>query len=536
MSEYKHITEEQKKFIRDNRDTMSNKGLSKKLGISRNAIQKYSAYLDLTPKEKTVKTEPAAEKSVYTETKLPKLNKTIRKSLEFSLFLLILLLAVFLRRHTFDLPHYRGDQHHYIGLAFKLGTEGVSGYNLRGIDMYRHKDHPELVIVRTASDKGHILKGLAQSGITYYDQPLHHMPFGFPLALMISHNLFAPGEPYHMLAINDTKIIQEAPPGVGLRGLKFSPAVAGKQYYSAIVPLFFSILMISCVYFISKLLFDNDWAALSAMFLMAISPIDILTSQKIWADDMTVGLAALGALLYLLALKKERSVLALAGGMACGLSVITKQNGVIIPIAIVCWHFANNWRALIKKETCLKVLLDKNLIFFGLGCVVSSGYWFYKVTLIYGNPLYKPLQTNLLEASKTAWFKMVHSRPKHLYLLGIPYQNPLFVLAYIAPIWLWIDKVKQNKLLFPTLWLVVSFVVAYKLMGGEHRYMLPAYPAFAILGAYSANRLRVILDRSLGLHSGSILLVIALLTSAIWSVPIAMNVLFHNGALILKPF
>lgn len=526
MNAHHHsLTEEQQKYIRDNYKEESLKHIAKKLHVPRHAVQRFHKHIleEKAREESAPKAEPSKVSSKVMWTSIV-------------LFLLLLIIAFSVRKNTFNLPHYRGDQHHYIGLAHKLDEQGISGYNLRSIDMYGNPDYPSLVTFATAKEKGHVLKSLSKAGITYYDEPLHHMPFGFPAALMISHKIFAPGEPYHALAVNDTKIIQSAPRGVGLRNLRFNAAISGKQFYAIIVPLFCSLLSICLVYFLSRELFEEEGSALVAMALMSISPIAILTSQKIWADDLTLVLAIASALLYTLSVKREKLSFAFFSGVACGLSVITKQNGAIVGMAIVCWHFVYNWKKLIKKETCLSVIFDKKLLLFGLGGLVSSGYWFYKITATYGNPLYKPHQENLLEASQTAWFRMVRSRPKHLYLLGIPYQNPLFALAYIAPIWLWIKKAKRKTLLFPTIWLIVSFIVAYELMGGEHRYMLPSYPAFAILAGFASNQMRRSLDKNLGFRTGTVLLVIVLMVSFFWSVPMALDVVFHNGALIMRPF
>jgi len=66
--------------------------------------------------------------------------------------------------------------------------------------------------------------------------------------------------------------------------------------------------------------------------------------------------------------------------------------------------------------------------------------------------------------------------------------------------------------------------------------MLPAYPAFAILGAYIANYLRVKIDEKRGFSIGTIILVAILTASVFWCVPMAYNTLFFNGALILRPF
>ena len=66
--------------------------------------------------------------------------------------------------------------------------------------------------------------------------------------------------------------------------------------------------------------------------------------------------------------------------------------------------------------------------------------------------------------------------------------------------------------------------------------MLTTYAAFAILGAYIANKLRVFIDKFFGFKAGTVLLVTALIASFFWSVPMALKTVFYNGALIVKPF
>lgn len=455
------------------------------------------------------------------------------------IFILILVFALFLRRHTFDLPHFRGDQHHYIALAFKMDSSGIDGYNLRNIDIYGINGYPNLYQLIPSQDKGYVLKSLEEANITYYDQPLHHIPFGFPAAVMLSHKIFARGEPYYLLAVNEQEIIQKAPPGAGLKAFKFDPAVRGKQFYSVIIPLLSSLFLIALVYFLAKRLYSNERVGLIAMFLMAICPIDILTSQKVWADDMTAFLAVLSVLLYLISLDKKLPLVALAGGIACGLSAITKQSGAFIVFVIVIWHFLSNLDRLFKKDTFLSVVFDKYLIFFLLGTLLSAIYWFSKVASVYGTPIYRPHQAKIAEVAKTMWFKTVGERPWPVYLVGIPFQNPLFTLAYLSPVFLWLDKKFSKSTLLGIVWISVFLYIFQVYLGSggkEHRYMLPAYPAFACLGAYVADYIRSKMNEKIGFQTGTYVLIILLVASVSWSVPMAYKTLFYNGALIMRPF
>ncbi|MDP8299561.1 MAG: glycosyltransferase family 39 protein [Candidatus Tantalella remota] len=536
MASTEHLTKEQKDFISANLGKISDNLIAKKLGLSPRDVQYYRGQLESGGAPLTAAgADPSGKKDLFTAI----FRKAAGKKITIVLFCAIIALSFFLRRHTFNLPHFRGDQHHYVGLAFKLDTKGMAGYNLRGIDMLTVRQYPQLIRLAPAKDKGRILKGLEQANITYYDQPLHHIPYGFPVAIMLSHKIFAAKAPYFMLAINDSQVIRQAPRGVGLRNFRFDPAVAGKQFYSIIIPLAFSLLLIALTFFLARQLFKNDHIALIAMFLMAVSPIDILTSQKLWADDMTAALSLLAVLLYILSVNKDKPGLAIVSGICCGLSAITKQSGAFIVIVIGIWHFTSNLDRLFRKETFLETVFDKKLWLFGLGVFIGAGYWFLKVMDVYGNPFYRPHQTNIAEIAKTPWFKMVGSRPWYIYLIGIPYQNPVFALAYISPLWMWLEKKNWKATLLPVIWIAVFLYIFQVYLGGggkEQRYMLPAYPAFAILGAYVANRLRIYLDNKVGHHTGTVALLIALLAAALWSIPMGLDVLFMNGALIMKPF
>ncbi|MBF0216322.1 MAG: glycosyltransferase family 39 protein [Candidatus Omnitrophica bacterium] len=542
MARKKLTLAEQKEYIFAHLDSMSNKEIAKELGIPRDVVQKHRESHAVHISGKSL--------ASYTQTKLieklsfipfDKLNEPkTRRIIKWAIFAVILLLAMNLRKHTFDLPHLRGDQAHYAALAFNLDTKGIGGYSLRGVDELVDQKNVGLLSFQAAKDKGSVLKGLEAGGITYYDLPLHHIPWGFPMALAISHKIFAPNDPFHVLYIpNDAEVIQNATRGIGLEYFRFPGEIKNKQFYAVIVPFLFSLLFITMTYFLAKTLYDNEWIALTAMYLITISPEDLLTSQKVWADDMTAALTTLAVFLFFLAIKKKLPVLAFIGGVSCGLAAMTKQNGAFVIIALFFWHLLTNFDRLLKKETFLSFFFDKYIILFGSGALIGCGFWFYKAYSVYGNPFFQPKQANIAKVAGTSWFDMVSSRPKYIHITVSCFQNPYFTLALLSPAWLFFKKLKIKETTFLLIFLAVFlYILEFYLGAGgkEIRYGLPAYPVYAILGAYAADHLRELIDKKTSFRIGTVLFVSGLIFSAYWSIPMGLTTLFMNEALILRPF
>ncbi len=461
------------------------------------------------------------------------------KLLKWIAFILVLMFAFLIRRHTFSLPHIRGDQSHYVALAYKLDNFGINAYNLRGVNIYLYDpvNKTDLAYVEKADDKGSILKNLEKANITYYDEPFHHVPFGFPIALTLSHKLFARGAPYYILRVpNDTQVIKNAPKSIGIRAYKFDAPTIDAHFYAVILPFVFSLLFISTVYLLAKTMFGSKTIALIAMFLITISPIDILTSQKVWADDMTAFFSTLAVFCYMVSINRKWILFAMIGGISCGVSTATKLNGAFVGIPILICHFILSWKKPLTLRSFLKVFFDPYLLLFFLGAAVGSGYWFYKIYSAYGEPLYMPHQPGLVKESTIGWFKALSRRPRYTYLVGIPFQNPLFFLAYFSPLIMIWKRSDFKKLFFLFVWISTFMYIFYTMGGLEHRYILPAYPAFAILGAYTINIFRVFLDKRTRLKLGSVIVAALLILSACWSVPMGLQTLFSTNALILRPF
>ncbi|MCK5259584.1 MAG: glycosyltransferase family 39 protein [Candidatus Omnitrophica bacterium] len=501
------LNEKQKKFILKNHKDASVRQIAKSLNISRTDVRNFIKTLEKVPSPGIF--------SKYKKFFLP-------------LSILVLLTVHFaIRYNTFWLSHLFGDQNQYTALALKLEKLGFDGYNLRGVDIKPTDETQEIFAISLSKDEeGSLMKGLKLAGAGYYDIPFFHKGPAFPIALMLSHRLFNRRDDYLLVRQHLGKQVFEIKPKYFF----------SSQFYAVIVPLFFSMALMLLTLYLGKMLFSYR-VGFYAAFMMAVNPISILTAHKLWADDMVALFVALSAVLFYLAQEKDKLWFSLLAGISCGIAVLAKQSaGAIFPGFIA-------YSILIKKQF-------KHLITCGIGLALMAGPWFYKIYSIYGDPLYLPPKPNLLESDITGWFKKLGSRPHPLKLLsiGIPYISPPFVLSYftlkkfILGLRFWNSeenlKKERDGMMFLCFWILAFlFFLAFYMGGREHRRMLPAYPAIAVLSAYVLDKLRIWIKQISNSNIISELsVVIILIISAFWSVPMGLETVMENGALIMKPF
>ena len=197
----------------------------------------------------------------------------LKWGLPYSVLIVILLFAYSLRSNTFYLSHFRGDQQTYLGLAMKLEQFGLDGYNLRGIN-FVPLVNPQWgiwglgLVPAKPGDEGHVIK----AGFT--NAPLYPIAPGFPYLLRLSHAIFNKGQPYWTVSLHlGDRVHRERP-----------ELFRDTQFYAVIIPLVSSLLLIVLTFVLGKYLY-SDTVGLMAALMIAINPIDIMTSQKVWADD-----------------------------------------------------------------------------------------------------------------------------------------------------------------------------------------------------------------------------------------------------------
>lgn len=456
----------------------------------------------------------------------------------------ILLFAFFCRMNTFWLPHWMGDQCHYVSLAMKLDLFGFDHYSLRGVDVgfvdFDKEQRVRLVYPRPAKDitsKGQVLGGMEMAGITYYDQPFFHKPPAFPYALMLSHRWLAANKNiYTVVFTNIGEFLRKIRPRVFFEG----------QFYAAVVPLFFSLGLVLCAFFMGRLLF-SDRVGLYAAFLMAIHPVSIMTAQKLWTDDMVAFFVSLSIIMCILSVKYRNDWLMLPSGISCGISILAKQTGGCLAVGILLFSIMTYVKHLSHLRSLKGLVFNKGIFLFLAGVLLVSGFWFLKIYNMFGHPFYLPAQQNLLTKDLTGWFKELVTRPKGpiLYLVGIPYLCPLFLFSllsirkFVLECWNIISR-KAYDHRFILLWIIVLVFYYYLKNNREHRLMLPVYPVLGVLAGYSIDRFREYLGRLKGYLGnkwvGELIILALFLLCAMYSVPIGIKTGLDQMILLRIPF
>ncbi|MBN3037814.1 MAG: glycosyltransferase family 39 protein [Candidatus Omnitrophica bacterium] len=449
------------------------------------------------------------------------------KKRNIALLLVILIFAFILRMPTFTLAHDNGDQLIYLGLAMKLDRFGLCEYNLQGVDLRR--DDSNLRFVLSEDLQGSLLNDLIKAGAVYYDEPLFHRPYVFSYTLMLSHRIFSGDEPYSVLQAS-------ARDQQGRLYVKEAPKLWFSQLYAALIPFLFSLLFIFGTYLLARRFFSEKTALISA-FLITISPIEILCAQRIWADTMLSSFVLLSVFLFFLAKDKNSLLLSFLSGVSCGISVLIKQSGGFIFIALILSHLWQNRHGLTKADRLLRVIFDRQMLLFAMGVFAVCFHWFYIITKTYGNPLYNPARLCPELKQQALWFKMLSQRPRYLLLVSTVYLVPVFVLGYFAVIvGAFMPKPLGYKRSFLIIW-VLTFLGIFLFLGSrENRYMLPVYPALAILSAIYLERIGAFIDARFKKGYGAFFILVILLACAIWSAPIGIKHALRNLPLILEPF
>jgi 4-amino-4-deoxy-L-arabinose transferase-like glycosyltransferase len=267
----------------------------------------------------------------------------------------------------------------------------------------------------------------------------------------------------------DTPLFHRPPLFVYL--LAATRKVLGRER-GVVLSLLPAVLTILLLFVITRELYDEKQALIAAA-IMSGCPLLLFCSSRVTMDALLVFFTTLTVLVFLAALKRESKPLFLLSGLALGLAALTKEPGMFIVFPCLFLLLRNGWEK--KKAVFLALFLGSALL------AVSPWYaWFFSVyhTLIPWWARIYPENIRMFSFIKT-----VVERPWYFYLLNITLCAPVYLFA-----WLGLGKALARKQVkIEAVW-VLSYLIPltlYGMMGQGYqtRYLLPAMPALAILGA-----------------------------------------------------
>ncbi|MCG3175089.1 MAG: hypothetical protein MOGMAGMI_00011 [Candidatus Omnitrophica bacterium] len=459
-----------------------------------------------------------------------------------ALLVCILFGALWVRRQTFWIPHWQGDQSQYVALAMKLDQKGMAGYHLYNVAIrvitIKGTDKWQVIYptLTPNSDVGDIIRAYEMHGLTYYDMPLFYKAPLFPMALMYAHRLLTAGD--HPYLIVKTNLREEA---LRLRPAWFLQA----QLWAVVVPLVSNLLVILWTYLLGRRLF-GDREGLYGAAIMAANPISVVSSNRLLTEDFTGIFCIVTVWLFVGALGRRSWLGACAAGLVAGLAVLAKQSSILVPLVLCVYAAAVHLRTADRGRPgpFFAAVFNPYALCLVGGMLFVSAHWFIKVWQVYGTPLYEPTAQEIVRGDETGWHDVLAMRPHAaiLYTVGLSYLCPPMLIGYLSVFRRWFDKgVRSSRDLWPhaLLWLWFGAYFLFFATRGEskeQRYLLPAHPALALLAASTLSWLRLRLAGRAGtvIAEGAIVSILAV--SALWSVPMALETIFDEKFLILKPF
>ena len=241
--------------------------------------------------------------------------------------------------------------------------------------------------------------------------------------IVASHKLFSKSKDLYKIIFSLT----------GEYVTKIKPALFFEtQFYAVIIPYVFSLGLVVLAFVIGKMFFSDN-VGLYAAAIMAINPISIMTSQKIWADDMLSFFVGLSFLLYALGIRHRKDYLYFLAGLSCGVGVLAKQTGGYLCFALL--YFIVLVEAPKKSlRDFLAGLFARKYLYFVLGVALVTAFWFWEVYRTYGDPLFLPWQKDLPGQDITGWFQHLSSRPSSYIMFSVVtiYFCPFFAFSLLS--------------------------------------------------------------------------------------------------------
>jgi hypothetical protein len=456
-----------------------------------------------------------------------------------------LVVAFALRSPSLALPHDRGDQLIWAGVARNIHERGSAGYTLRGLETGYAPigDGAAIVSFACVEPPGALLGQFMAQGEKYWDTPLVNQPPGFFLVLLASHGVLgergdgfplvgrdpmaafawraefiARNDLYPRRAAEIAKLPEgeerdraqaelEAPlfeaQGEHERALARRlvhsppPGVVRKQLW-ATLPVVLADLLTVALVFVAAHMLAGRGAATIAAFAWATDPLALYCSERILSNAPLAAASALALGLEALAASKQqkerRMALAAAVGAACAAAITIKVSAVFLLPAIVFGRWMRK-----EADRSLAVLLAV-----ALAPVVP---WWILNMKVLGHPfgLAWRQQDDWLKVSQ--WGQLVTARGR-LYYVETLLHSPLVALGLVVALVGW--KRQPAAIVFA----VLVLLAAVRLEAKEARHLLLAFPPLVVASSVALAKLATARPALRLLLAPALLLVLAWQASA----------------------
>ena len=322
----------------------------------------------------------------------------------------LLLLSLALRLPAYFIPHVENDEQIYQTLADKVARDPLD-YSLRGTELLAHLPRE------------------------IYDTPLYERPplFVFVLA--------------------------------AFRG------VLGEAW-GILVPVLAGTLTLLATYAVARELYGSELALRSAA-IASLCPLLLFCSVRILIEALLVLLVTTTVWLCLVATRKRSTGLFAATGVVLGLTLLTKETGLLV--APVCLFAL--FREGPRREKA------RFLVPLALGALATAAPWYLHVYSVLGTFVVWRSSISPEYMERFPFIREIALRPWHFYASNLALCAPVYVLGWIEGLDQARRKLVSTELVWGAAFLLPLTWLGMRGGGYQTRYLLPAVPAFAILAA-----------------------------------------------------
>lgn len=242
-----------------------------------------------------------------------------------------------------------------------------------------------------------------------------------------------------------------------------------------ILPILSGLLTIFLIFKIGSIMY-NQKIGLMAALILALCPITLFTSTKVWIDSYLTLLVSLTIYLFL---KSEKNIIfTFLSGLTFTAAVLTKYTSVVtFPIILII---------LLQDQIKLKDKLKRLVVF--LTPLVLTLPWFYFYYKKVGG-FSKSISIKEEGENMFSFVKMVNSRPFYFYLTQTIVLAPLYILPMIN--FFKNGFIKRNLTIWVWAFSFLLLLTVYGLSGRGFvmRFILPLFPALSLLTAKSLDKI-----------------------------------------------